>query len=104
MGRHKITRKLRQAAAVLEGERYGDFEPGFLIDLVQQGFLSHEQIYTALFHFGYRWKNGHWQRSFPRWLEALIRREEEKALLNANLNIPTMIKLRHAAFASRRRS
>ena len=74
----KISRKLRLAAEILEGERYGDFAPGFLVGVVKRNRITQKQIYSAVEHFGYRWKNGHWTHRGPRWFETLIKKENEK--------------------------
>ena len=77
----RLSRKLRLAADILEGERYGDFDPGFLVGLAQHNRITPQQIYTAVHHFGYRWKNGRWVRRGPRWFETLVNKENEKIIL-----------------------
>lgn len=96
----RLSRKLRKAVQILEGERYGDFDEGLLLARVQRGRVSPEQIYKAVEHFGYRWKNGGWELTFPRWLETLIRKEEEKYL--KDYDRVTAAKLRVVSSMSRK--
>lgn len=76
----RITNKLMWACDILSGERYGDFDEGFLLDQVKRGRFTREQIYSAVEHFGYRWKKSGWERTFPRWLDSLIEREMDRGL------------------------
>lgn len=96
----RLSQKLRLAVEILEGERYGDFDENFLLNLVKRNKISQDQIYNAVEHFGYRWKNNGWERTFPRWLETLIRKEENKVLKQFD---PVMAaKLRIVSNASRK--
>ena len=77
----RVTDKLRWACEILSGERYGDFNEGFLLELANQNKITREQVYSAVEHFGYRWQPaGGWIRTFPRWLENLIEREMDRGL------------------------
>jgi hypothetical protein len=78
----RITKKLREAAFTLGGERLGDCGEDAILDAVRRGEVTREQVYQAMERLGYAWTRGgwpfqdwYWRRNIPQWLKAIRRRQ-----------------------------
>ena len=69
----KVTVKMRKASDILGTEMLAD-DYDFVLNLYKRGKVSREQVYSAMEHFGYRWKNGRWVLVLPRWFENALKR------------------------------
>jgi hypothetical protein len=74
------TKKIKAAADILANESIADDDPHFVLDLYIRGQVSEEQIYKAVEHFGFRWKNGRWSLTLPRWLQNACDKRDRKLM------------------------
>lgn len=77
----RVTKKLRQASSVLGMEWLAD-DPDFVLTLFKQGKVTHDQVYKAVEHFGWRWRDGRWRLVWPRWLEKAVAKRDAGIILS----------------------
>jgi hypothetical protein len=78
------TKKLIAASEVLAQEYYCDTDDDTVCQAVLAGKLTHQQVYSALESFGYRWYPNRraWRMTYPRWILNFHKIEERLSQRN----------------------